>query len=78
LLERPNSPILRQKKFVKLRKKCTLVRERPGYPRNGTPMGMSILALAHLVVKRTIQVKVRQNILLVSYDAMPPYGGCGS
>jgi len=41
-------------------------------------MGMSILALAHLVVKRTMQVKARQNIiLLVSYDAMPPYGGYG-
>ena len=67
------------KMFVKLRNKCALVREGPGYPRNGTPMGVSILALAHLVVKRTIQVKARRNIiLLVSYDAMPPYGGCGS
>ena len=42
------------KMFVKLRNKCALVREGPGYPRNGTPMGVSILALAHLVVKRTI------------------------
>ena len=67
------------KKFVKLCNKCALVREASSYPRNGTPMGMSLLALAHLVIKLTIQVKARQNIiLLVSYDAMPPYGGCGS
>jgi len=51
-------------------------REEPGYPRNSTPMGVAILALAHLVMKCTIQVKVRQNIiLLLSYDAIPPYGG---
>ena len=63
---------------MKLCNKCALVLEGPGYPRNSTPMGVSILALAHLVVKRTIQVKARQNIiLLVSYDAMPPYGGYG-
>ena len=48
-----------------------LVREGPGYPRNGTPMGVSLLALANLVMKRTIQVKARLNIILsVSYDAM--------
>ena len=68
-------PHIKTKKFVKLRNKRALIREGPGYPRNGTPMGVFILALAHLVVKRTIQVKVRQNILLASYDAMPPYGG---
>jgi len=63
---------------VKLRNKRALVQEGPGYPKNGTPMGVSILALAYLVVKHTIQVKVRQNIiLLVSCDAMPPYGGYG-
>ena len=46
-------------------------REEHGYPRNSTPMGVAILALAHLVMKHTIQVKARQNvILLVSYDAM--------
>ena len=64
---------------MKLRNKRALVWEGPGYPRNGTPMGVSLLALVHLVMKRTIQVKARQNIiLLVSYDAMPPYGGYGS
>jgi len=32
--------------------------------------------LAHLVMKRTIQVKAKQNIILsVIYDAMLPYGG---
>jgi len=41
-------------------------------------MGVSLLTLARLVMKHTIQVKARQNILLVSYDAMPPYGGYGS
>ena len=65
-------------KIVKLRNKCALVWEESGCPRNGTPMGMSLLALAHLVMKHTIQVKARQNIvLLMSYDTMPPYGGCG-
>ena len=35
-------------------------------------MGVSILTLALLVMKCTIQVKARLNIiLLVSYDAMP-------
>ena len=69
---------IKTKKFVKLRNKRALVREGPSYPRNGTPMGVSLLALAHLVMKRTIQVKARQNIILsVSYDAMPPYGGYG-
>ena len=64
---------------MKLCKKHTLVREGPGYPRNGTLMGVSLMALVHLVMKRTIQVKARQNIILsVSYDAMPPYGGYGS
>ena len=32
--------------------------------RNGTAMGVSLLALAHLVMKHTIQVKARQNIIL--------------
>jgi len=69
---------IKTKRFVKLRNKCALVREGPGYPRNGTLMGVSLLALAHLVLKHTIQVKARQNIILsVSYDAMPPYGGYG-
>jgi len=58
---------------------CALVWEGPSYPRNGTPMGVYLLTLAHLVMKCTIQVKVKRNIiLLVSYNAMPPYGGCGS
>jgi len=49
--------------------------EEPSYPRNSTPIGVAILALAHLV-KCTIQVKARQNVLLLlSYDAIPPYGG---
>ena len=69
---------IKTKKFVKLCNKRALVREGPGYPRNGTPMGVSLLTLARLVMKHTIQVKARQNILLVSYDAMPPYGGYGS
>jgi len=64
---------------VKLLNKYALVQEGPGYPRNGTPMGVSLLVLAHLVLKCTIQVKARQNIILsVSYDAMLPYGGYGS
>ena len=69
---------IKTKKFVKLFNKRALVREGPGYPRNGAPMGVPLLALAHLVMKRTIQVKARQNIILVSYGAMPPYGGYGS
>jgi len=69
---------IKTKKFVKLCNKCALVREGPGYPTNGIPMGVSILELAHLVVKRTIQVKARRSIiLLVSYDAIPPYGDYG-
>ena len=69
---------IKTKKFVKLCNKRVLVREGPGYPRNGTPMGVSLLALAHLVMKLTIQVKARQNIILsVSYDAMLPYGSYG-
>ena len=41
-------------------------------------MGVSILARAHLAMKRILKVSVRQNIvLLVSYDAIPPYGGSG-
>ena len=43
---------IKTKKFIKLCNKCALVREGPGYLRNDTPMGVSILALAHLVVKR--------------------------
>ena len=76
LLEQTNSPISRQKKFVKLRniKMCNS----PGRTWNSTPMDVSFLTLVHHVVKRTIQVKARRNSLLVSYDAMPPYGGCGS
>jgi len=59
---------IKTKKFVKLRNKHALVREGPGYPRNDTPMGVSLLALGHLVMKRTIQVKARQNVILsVSY-----------
>jgi len=70
---------IKTKKIVKLRNKRTLVQEGPGYPRNSTPVGVSLLAPAHLVMKHTIQVKVRQNIiLLVSCDAMPPYGGFAS
>ena len=51
---------IKTKKFVKLRNKRALVQEGPGYPRNGTPMGVS---LAHLVMKRTLPVKARQNII---------------
>ena len=41
-------------------------------------MGVSILVLAHLVMKCTIQFIVRLNLIIrVSYDAMPPYGGSG-
>ena len=42
---------IKTKMFVKLHNKCTLVQEGPGYPRSGTPMGVSLLALAHLVMK---------------------------
>ena len=69
---------IKTKKFVKLHIKRALVQEGPNYPRNSTPMGVFLLALAHLIMKGTIQVKVRQNILSKSYDAMPPYGSCGS
>ena len=63
------------KKFVKL---CDNHALGSGYPRNGTSMDMSLLALVHLVMKRTIQMKARRNILLVSYAAMPrPYGSFG-
>ena len=55
---------IKTKKFVKLCNKRALVREGPGYPRNDTSMGVSLLALAHLDMKRTIQVKVRKNIIL--------------
>ena len=58
---------------MKLHNKPTLVREGPSYPRNSTPIGVSLLALAHLVMKHAIQVKA--SILSVRYDAMPPYGG---
>ena len=69
---------IKTKKFLKLRNKRALVQEGPGYPRNSTSMGVSLLALAHLVMRHTIQVKTRRNIILLgSYDAMPPYGGCG-
>ena len=50
---------IKTKKFVKLHNKRALVREGPGYPRNGIPMGVSLMALAHLVMKRTIQVKAK-------------------
>ena len=57
---------------MKLHNKHTLVQEGPGYPRNDTSMGVSVLALTYLVIKYTIQVKARQDITLsVSYDAMP-------
>ena len=70
---------IKTKKFVKLLNKCALVREGPSYPRNDIPKGVSLLALAYLVMKCTIQVKARENIILsVSYDAMSPYGRYGS
>ena len=62
----------------KLCHKCALLREGPSYPRSNIPMGMSLLALAHFVMECTIEVKARQNIiLLVSYNAMLPYGSYG-
>ena len=48
---------IKTKKIVKLHNKYALVQEGPSYPRNNTPMGVSLLALAHLVMKCTIQVK---------------------
>ena len=40
------------------------------YPRNGIPMDVSFLALAHPVMKFTIMFKVRRKIIpMVSYDA---------
>ena len=42
---------IKTKKIVKLCNKDTLAWEGPSYPRNGTPMGTSLLALAHLVMK---------------------------
>ena len=42
---------IKTKMIVKLRNKRTLVREGPGYPRSGAPMGVSLLALAHLAMK---------------------------
>ena len=39
-------------------------------------MGVSVSILVHLVMKFILIVIVRLKfILLVSYDAMPPYGG---
>jgi len=41
--------------------KCALVWEGSGYPRNGTPMSVSISVLVHLVMKCTIQFIARLN-----------------
>jgi len=49
--------------------KRALVWEGSGYPRNGTPMGVSFSVLAHLVMKRMTQFIMRLNLFLrVSYD----------
>ena len=61
-----------------LQNKCVLVQERSGYPRNETSMGVSVSLLAHLAMKHVLQVITSLKfILLVSCDAMPPYGGSG-
>ena len=62
---------IKTKKVLKLCNKHAIVREGPSYPRNNTPMGMSLLALAYFVMKPTIRGKARQNIiLLLSYGVL--------
>ena len=56
-----------------------LVWEGSGYPRNRTPMGMSILALVHLTIKSTKQfVTMLDFIPYMIYNAMPSYCGYSS
>ena len=68
--ERFDSLVL-QRNFTQLCKKHAIVQEESGYPRNGTPMAVSISVLVHLVRKHTIQFIARLNLILgVSYDAI--------
>ena len=57
-----------------LHNKRTLVQEGSGYPRNGTPMGVSTLALARLTITLTKQFIVKLDFIsFMIYNAMPPY-----
>ena len=59
-----------------LHNKRILVWEGSGYPRNGTPMGVSTLALAHLTITCTEQFIAKLNLIFyMIYNAMPPYSG---
>ena len=61
--------------FMLLHDKCTLVWEGSGYPRNRTPMGVSILALAHLTITSTKQfIAILDFFSCMIYNAMLPYG----
>jgi len=62
-------------KFMLLRMKSAIVREASGHPRNRTPMGMSISALAHLVMKThdtELIVRLKSELLLLGQDESLP------
>ena len=46
------------KHLLQLHNNCALVREGSSFPRNGIPMGVSVLAVAHLDMKCTKQFVV--------------------
>ena len=59
-----------------LHNKYTLVREGSGYPRNGMPMGVFALALAHLTITHTKQLIAKLDFIsYLIYNAISPFGG---
>ena len=58
-----------------LHNKHALVWEGSGYPRNGIPMGVSTLALAHLPITHTKQfiVKLDFTSCMIYNGWLPPY-----
>jgi len=64
--------------FTMLRNTPALVHEAPGYPRNGTSVGVSISGLAHRAFKHVIQALVCWNCTQsVLYTVRPEKSGYG-